>query len=373
MSVPGAPRIIELAGTPWERGRRHGELLAREIRGLRRTLIRYLSRLTLYVGALPLLTILQRVALLSFWPCIPPRVQEELEGVAAGAGVGLPLVLLINTIDDLANNLASCSALAAGEGRTSQGHFLAGRNLDYPVFVDALIGHQTLILMIPDQGVPLASLAWPGYIGVTTGLNRAGVALAQLASMCRDSTLKGLPAGLRYRQALEQGTTVEEVAARILAAPGTIGNNVLLTGPGEALVLELSAHRNAVRRPVAGLLTVTNHFQSPEMAEVKGRFRRRPPFAVLEPYHFTEAYSQARNTRLQELAAARTLELHDLQAILGDPGIANPGTANSVVFLPADLTMWVAAKGPPPVSRGKFVEFRLWEKTFGSRTPKPEK
>lgn len=361
MSVPETPGIIELAGTPWERGRRHGELLAGEIRGLRRTLVKYLSRLTLYIGALPLLALLQRTACLAFWPYIPVRLQEELEGVAAGAGVGLTLVLLVNTLDDLANNLASCSALAAGEGRTSPGLYLAGRNLDYPVFVDALIGYQTLFLMTPDKGVPLASLGWPGYVGVTTGMNRAGVALAQLASMCRDATLKGLPAGLRYRQALEQGTTVAGVAARVLAAPGTIGNNLLLTGPREALVLELSACHSALRRPVAGLLSVTNHFQSAEMRPVKGRFRRRPPFSVLEPYHFTEAYSQARNARLQELAATRTLEPEDLQVILGDPGIANPGTANSVVFDPANLTLWVAAKGPPPVSQGKFVKFRLWD------------
>ncbi|MFW6127134.1 MAG: C45 family autoproteolytic acyltransferase/hydrolase [Thermodesulfobacteriota bacterium] len=360
MSSPQAPRIVELAGTPWERGRRHGELLAQEIRGLRRTLIRYLSRLTLYIGAWPLLALAQRLALLSFWPFLPARVREELIGVAAGAGLGLPLVLLINTLDDLANNLASCSALAVGQDRTSEGLYLAGRNLDYPVFVDALIGYQTLFLITPERGVPLASLAWPGYVGVTTGLNRAGVAVAQLASMCRGATRKGLPAGLRYRQALEQGSTVEEVAGRVLASPGTIGNNVLLTGPRDALVLEISARCHARRRPAAGLLTVTNHFQSPEMVREKGRFRRRPPFSVLEPYHFTEAYSQARNTRLQELAARRPLAPADLQAILGDPGIANPGTANSVVFVPAELTLWIAAKGPPPVSRGKFIKFCPW-------------
>jgi hypothetical protein len=362
MSAPKAPRLIELAGTPRERGWRHGELLAKEIRGLRRTLIRYLSRLTLYAGALPFLALIQRLARLAFWPHLPVRVREELQGVAAGASLGLPLVLLINTLDDMANNLASCSALAVGEDRTSLGLYLAGRNLDYPVFIDALIDYQTLFLMTPEKGVPLASLAWPGYIGVTTGMNRAGVVLAQLASMCREATLKGVPAGLRYRLALEQGLSVEEVAGQILATPGTIGNNVLLTGPGEALVLELSARCFAVRRPVAGLLTVTNHFQSDETAGVKGRFRRRPPFTVLEPYHFTEAYSQARNARLRELAATRTLEPADLQVILGDPGIANPGTVNSVVFAPAELTWWVAAKGPPPVSQGKFVKCCLWDR-----------
>jgi hypothetical protein len=360
--TPKAPRIIELAGTPWERGLRHGELLGREIRQVRRAFLSYLSRLTLYAGALALLAFARLMARLSFWPHIPARLQEECQGLAAGAGLGLSLVLLINTLDELANNLASCSGLAVGEGHTRRGLYLAGRNLDYPLFVDELVGYQTLFRMTPEQGVPLVSLAWPGYVGVSTGMNRAGVALAQLTAMCRTATLQGLPAGLRYRQALEQGTTVEEVAGLVLAAPGTIGNNLLLVEPRQALVLELSAHCYARRRPEAGLLTVTNHFQNEDMEPVKGLFRRRPPFTILDPYHFTEAYSEARNERLKELAAARTLEPADLQTILADPAIANPGTVNSAVFAPAELTMWVAAKGPPPVSQGESIKFCLWDR-----------
>jgi hypothetical protein len=361
MLTPDPPRIIELAGSPWERGRRHGELLAREIRLMRRALLQYLSLLTFYLGALPLLAVLQLFTCLSFWPQIPARLKEELRGVASGAHLGLPLVLLINTLDDLANNLASCSALAVGEGRTAQGLFLAGRNLDYPVFLDVLVDLKTLFLITPDQGVPLVSLAWPGYVGVLTGMNRAGVALAQLTAMCQDTTLKGLPAGLRHRLALEQETTVRDVAARILEPPRTIGNNLLLCGPREALVLEVSAHRHGVRRPSGGVITATNHFQSDAMEPVKGEFRRIPPGAVLAPYYFTEAYSRDRNTRLQELAANRSLGPGDLQAILGDPGIANPGTVNSTVFAPAELTLWVAPKQSPPVSQGQFAAVKLWE------------
>jgi hypothetical protein len=360
MVVPEIPRIIELAGSPREQGRLHGELLAREIRLMRRTLLEYFSRFTWYVGALPLLALLQLLARLSFWSQIPPRLKEELQGVAAGAQVGLPLVLLINVLDDLANNWPSCSALAVGEGRTSRGVYLAGRNLDYPVFVDALVDLQSLVHLTPDEGVPLVSLAWPGYVGVLTGMNRAGLALAQLTAMCRDHTLKSLPAGLRNRLALELSPTVPEMARSLLEAPATMGNNLLVVSPGEAFVLEISPSRSAVRRPAHGLITTTNHFQSNEMSPVKGIFPRRPPLAVMSPYHFTEAYSRARNLRLQELAAANGLVPQDLQAFLGDPSVANAGTVNSVVFDPAELTLWVAQKRLPPVSQGDYVEFKPW-------------
>ena len=365
MMSPEIPRIIDLAGSPRERGRRHGELLDGEIRLVRRTILHYFARFTMYGGALPLLAFLQLLARLAFWTRIPHRLQEELKGVAAGAQVGLPLVLLINVLDDLANNWPSCSALAVGEGRTSRGFYLAGRNLDYPVFVDVLVDLQTLFRITPEEGVPLVSLAWPGYVGLLTGMNQEGVALCHLTAMCRTHTLKGVPAGMRNRLALQLHTSVQEVAGSLLEAPATIGNNLLLVSPGEAQVLELSPHLAAVRRPTKGLITATNHFQSQEMSAVKGIFPRRPPLAVLSPYHFTEAYSQARVARLQELAARKGLTPQDLQTFLGDPGVANAGTVNSVIFDPTELTLWVAQKRQPPVSQGEYAKLQPWEKGKG--------
>jgi hypothetical protein len=354
------PRIIQLAGSPREIGRRHGELLAGEIRAMRRVLLTYIARISLYAGALPVLALFQLLSRLAFWPHIPPRLREELQGVAAGAQLSLPQILLINTLDDLANNWPACSALAVGAGRTPDGFYLAGRNLDYPVFVDILVDFQTLFSITPDEGLPLVSLAWPGFVGVLTGMNRAGVALAQLTAMCRDHTLRGLPAGLRNRLALEREATVPGLAAGLRAFPTTIGNNLFLLSPHEAAVLEVSPHRAALRRPEDGLSIATNHFQGEAMSAVKGVFRQRPPLSVLDPYHFTEAYSRARVARMETLAASRrNLGPADLQAILADPGVANAGTVNSVIFQPADLSLWVAKKAPPPVSRGDYVRFTM--------------
>ncbi|HZE21118.1 MAG TPA: C45 family peptidase, partial [Desulfobaccales bacterium] len=287
-----------------------------------------------------------------------PELQQEMTAVAAGAEVSLGSVLLLNVVDDLANNCPLCSALAV---ENPPGTFLMGRNLDYPVFTDPLTRFQTLFLLEPHRGQPLASLAWPGYVGVCTGINFAGVALAQLSAMSRDHSLRGTPAALRYRQALEEGHTVAEVAAQVLKRPGTIGNNLILCGPADAMVLELTARHGAVRRPARGLLTVTNHFQSRTMQGVKGRFPRRPPYSVLSLYHFSEDYSQARNRRLQHLARHHPLGPEDLQRILADHDIANAGTAVSAVFSPAGRRLWVARSRIPPVSRGPFMSVKLWD------------
>jgi hypothetical protein len=353
-------RTLELWGDPQERGRRHGQTLSTEIRLMRRAVLTYLARISLYAGALPLYGLFQLLAR-RFWPYIPPPLQQEMVGLAAGAQISLGYILLLNVVDDLANNSPRCSALAVGDRYTGQGAYVMGRNLDYPVFTEPLSRFQTLFLLSPHQGQRLASLAWPGYVGVCTGINAAGVALAQLSAMSLDRSFKGTPAAMRFRQALEEGDTVTAVAARVLAAPGTIGNNLMLCSPREALVVEVSARHGAVRRPDRGLLTTTNHFQSPAMQKLKGRFPPRPPYSVLSSYHFTEAYSQARNQRLQALASDPPLGPLDLQKILADPHIANAGTAVCTVFDPANRLLYVAQGDTLPVNRGPFAAIKLWD------------
>jgi hypothetical protein len=353
-------RRLEIWGEPEARGRRHGQILGADIRRLRRAALTYLARISLYAGALPLYGLLQWLAR-GFWPYIPPHLQQEMVALAAGSELSLGSILLLNVMDDLANNSPRCSALAVGDGRTDQGAYVMGRNLDYPVFTEPLTEFQTLFLIEPHRGQRLASLAWPGYVGVCTGINAAGVSLAQLSAMSLDRSLKGTPAALRFRVALEDGDTVNAVAARVLEMPGTIGNNLMLCGPRTALVLEISARHGAVRHSFRGLLTTTNHYQSPAMRGLKGRFPPRPPYSVLAAYQFTEAYSQARNQRLQELASDRRLGPMDLQKILADPAVANAGTAVCTVFHPADRLLWVARGKTPPVNQGPFEAIKLWD------------
>ena len=47
-------RTLEIWGDPQERGRRHGQTLGGDIRLLRRGILTYLARISLYAGALPL-------------------------------------------------------------------------------------------------------------------------------------------------------------------------------------------------------------------------------------------------------------------------------------------------------------------------------
>jgi hypothetical protein len=347
-------QILRLSGSPAAMGEAHGRLLAGDIKALRREFLRYLARLTLGVGALPLYLFACTVAW-RFKPFIPPRLWEEIQALAHGAGVHTGLILFINVMDDLLNNVPHCSTFAAPLRNSQPTTFLLARNLDYPIFAETMCRFNTVFVLQPDIGQPLVSVAWPGYIGSCTGMNFSRVALGQLTASTSDVSLAGVPSGLRNRLALQQHNSPVEVAAGITSLPGTMGANLILASPQESLLLEVSAHHRGVRTPVKGILTATNHYQSPAMQAWKGTAFRRPPLSPLEDFCFSCDYSRQRNQRLQELLCGQTLNIDRAQQILGDPVIANPCDVNSVVFHPDAGELYIAQGLDLPVSqRGRF-------------------
>lgn len=347
-------QIIQLSGSPAEMGQAHGRILANDIKHLRREFLRYLARVSCNIGVLPLYlaTCLFSWRFRSF---IPAPLWEEIQAVAASAGVHASFILFINVMDDLLNNIPRCSSFAAPlrQGRATT--FLLGRNLDYPLFAQVMCRFNTVFVFFPKDGQPVVSVAWPGYIGVCTGMNFSQVALGQLTASTSDYSLAGVPSALRNRLALQHHSSVVEVAARITSLPGTIGANLILASPQEALLLEVSAHHRAIRVPVADVLTATNHYQSRAMQTWKGKAFRRPPLSPLDPYCFTQDYSLLRNQRLQELLINHSLDIPRAQQILGDPKIANPCDINSVVFDTAASELYLAQGLSIPISqRGRF-------------------
>jgi hypothetical protein len=347
-------QIIRLAGSPTEMGLAHGRLLAGQLHCLRREFLRYLGRLTLGLGAVPLYLLVCCLAW-RFRPYIPAALWEELRAVAQGAGVHLSFILFINVMDDLLNNIPHCSTFAAPLRESEAATFILGRTLDYPLFAQILCRYNTVQLLFPRDGQPLATVGWPGYCGVCAGMNRAGVALGQLSASTSDVSMAGMPAAIRNRLALQHHQTVSEVAAAIVTRPGTLGANLILASSREALLLEVSARHHQVRLPQAGILTATNHYQSPQMQPWSGTAFRRPPLSPLEDYFFSLSYSQARDRRLQELLCNCSLNIARAQKILADPHIVNPCDITSVVFNPAAGELYVAQGVELPVSqRGRF-------------------
>ena len=219
-------RTIELWGTPAERGRRHGQSLAAEIRQLRRQILTYLARISFYAGAVPFFGMLQVLAR-RFWPFIPVHLREEMAAAARGRkwawgrccsstwrmtwpitapgvrpwrwGKASPTV----PISRAATWITRCSPRRSAAPD-----------------------------LVRDGTPPGPGFCLPGLAGIRGGMHRhepgrGGPGPA--GDHEPGAEPQGIPAALRFRQALEAGAKRwARSPPPSPAPPGTIGNNLLL-------------------------------------------------------------------------------------------------------------------------------------------------
>lgn len=339
---------VQLRGEGYALGHRHGELLKDEIRFL----VRYLDERLLGGGLAG--SAKRDVLLRKAWQLdafIPARYREEMRGVADGAGVNYADILLINTFDDL-QHLAGCSTAVA---LPPEGPVLQARNLDYGI--PELARHK-VVFDLETRGVRLRTVGFPGYIGALTGMSSRGLALTSHTSAARHER-SGIPTGILYRQLLEEAPDLATVEARLEAAPRTIGNNLALSDGRrrEALALEFDAEHLAERQPSKGRLLVTNHFQSPALADCQDAAWRAPGGG-----------SAARIACLQADLPSGAVDAEGLERAMSRRGggrgwrtPANGGTVQAVVLEPADGRLWIAKGQAPPVTDGGYLALGpLW-------------
>ncbi|HIC91171.1 MAG TPA: hypothetical protein EYP21_03730 [Syntrophaceae bacterium] len=346
--------VLILKGNPSELGQQHGASLKGEIHLIHSKFSKYLSGLKRGVRGKILYWILFFLAR-RMSRYIPEVLKAEMIAVAKEAKVPYRFILLLNVLDDLLNTLA-CSSFAVTGKKAKGGLTICGRNLDYAIFTDIMPCLNTVFVYEPKQGYSFISVAWPGYVGCVTGMNSKGLALSGHASNTFDKTRKGIATGILYRQALQYATSLKDIEETIASGPRTIGNNVLVASHDECFILELSANRWQSRPTEGGIITVTNHYQTSHMLSVQAPFIRKPPGSPLPHNCFTKDHSAFRDQQLRDLCKKSPLGVDEVIEALRNEGIANPGTVQSVVFLPAQKTLWVAQRLEVPVSLGNFVK-----------------
>jgi hypothetical protein len=383
-------KVIELVGEPYERGRQHGTALRSEVRFFRDSLYRdLLFKRGRTMGAAFTAVVYGLAARMH--PHISRELREEMRGVADGAGVSYRDVLLFNCFDDVLHGLMqinpvlaplmnhrfvapilglrgmACSSFVVAPERARDGRPIHGRNLDYFLndgfldpdgLVPKILRENVVVFVVrPDRGRPFASVAWPGYVGVVTALNADGVSLACLTSTVARETPNGVPLPLLYRLIAQYAGSLEEVEWLLRGARRTIGNNLTVASgmEGDARLFEFTPDRLAAIRPRDGMVTATNHFQDPRLAEAQ--------------VGWVFPNSEYRLARLRELFDAGRFDVGDAQAALLDACpvdgaqeqwdcLQNPGTVYSTIAEPARLTLWVRAND---VADRPFVELDLAE------------
>lgn len=211
---------------------------------------------------------------------LSPDLRDEIRGLAAGAGIPFKTIVTANAFPDIAeltNRPFACSTLTIAPSRSAGGARLAFRNLDYGLSSSLRKAWRPVIFARPGKRRVLG-IEVPGFVGILTGINDAGVMMSRMTSYNDDKTADGIPTTLLFREVLESASSVEEAIALFTREKRTVASNVMITDARDAAVLEVSATKYAVRRPGSpGTLYSANHFVTPEMADPKHEADERWP------------------------------------------------------------------------------------------------
>jgi hypothetical protein len=188
--------------------------------------------------------------------------------------------------------LVGCSAFGVGPELTRDGHSFFVRAFDFEV--NEVFDRDKAVFFVRGEGIPFASVAWPGFVGVVTGMNLEGVAVAVNGARAGEPRAEGIPVAFALREVLERAHDTREAVA-ILSEQLVMVSHLVLVGDaaGDFAVVERVPGEVAYVRWIrGGRIGVTNHLEGPLQNDPKNR-------AVL-----ARTTTWARRRRLDELLAA---------------------------------------------------------------------
>jgi isopenicillin-N N-acyltransferase-like protein len=265
--------LIDVSGTPYERGVQHGraagELIARYPAVLRQVMkveARWrapgLEPAKMTDSELEART----VQFLPFFERFAPEQVEEIRGVAHGAEVPFWLALLANVRAEIGifDRLAvgdGCTAFGAGRGATVDGSTLIGQNQDQ----NALMRELTIILRVePDRGPRMLMATFGGVLGYV-GINSAGVGFVHNA-LANSVWRMGLP-HYPLKRAILQQESIEGVLRQFDRAPLGSCANYVVSDRDHVVDIEATPDRCAVLSASNGWIGHGNNFQDSVLRE----------------------------------------------------------------------------------------------------------
>lgn len=338
--VGGIP-VLQVRGTPQEMGETAGILGLRQATGI----LEYPRNLARAFGAELLFPILLKTGE-GMVKHFPPAYQEELRAIHKSSGAPWETLVAGNTMFDL-KKFVLCSGIALEPGRTSfaKGTVLA-RNLDYPP-VGQIHKYSLVTIYRPEGKRPFVSVGFPGLVGVLSGMNDAGLALAiheviDVKKGQKRFDAEGIPYALTYRMVLEECSTIEDAVNLLGRLKRTCTTNLLIADRKQVAVLEISPEKILKRPAMRGAVCCANHFC---LAEHK-------PDEPLNPFDSFE-----RQEFLEASQGQGALSIEQIRQSLDTVKLGRQ-TLQTMVFDTEALGLWVSFSGPPS-SAGPLIRLDL--------------
>ncbi len=313
--------IVQLRGEAAELGREHGERLGEPIRTL------FNAYFTKYFQ-----NDMQRTLALAAASAFEPRIDQshrtEITSLAASAKVDAREVLLGQVFLDL-TGMTACSSITLPEGAAPDGVARFGRNLDFPGF--NIADKSTVLFVYHPQGKnAFASIAWPGLIGVLSGMNEHGLTIANMEVDRGRRMPQAMPYPLLYRSILEQCKTVEEAIALLQKTPRQTANNLMMMdAAGNRAVAEITPEALTIRSaPATAALISTNHHRGSDL-DKSGRCSR---------------YDYLHDTAKKEFNNVSVEQIQDMLAHVAQGNM----TLQSMIFEPSNRVLYLAVGANAP-------------------------
>jgi isopenicillin-N N-acyltransferase-like protein len=286
-----------------------------------------------------------------------PFFDEEIQGVAAGAGISLAEAYLLQLRAELAAPVLEsdeCTSFAVQPEAARDGITLVGQNADLPAFYGEI---SIVAEIVPDDMPSLLMLLPAGQVSYI-GINDRGLGVFANFVTC-DGWRLGLPRYFYSRLALTQASADDAIDLLRSVRRASSRNLMLLDASGVVADLETTPTRDARLEPENGLLAHSNHYVAETLI-----VEERSSAEYVEN-------SRARLDRMRELLHANhgRLDVPTMQEILRDrachphnicraPGDLESDviTFASVVAEPTEGRMWVAV-GPPHEHDYDLVQF----------------
>ncbi len=261
--------VLDLRGSPHERGRAHGATARDLVAGMVEAHFAFLEFSARYVVGFEV----SRDKILrvtdQFLPAcerFAPELVEEVRGIAAGSGLPFREILSLNTFIDLAdwvrpatanNYSAGCTTYGACPPATRDGEVYLGQNFDTKAVFEPFV----VALKIEGESAPPACAAsFAGVVGCA-GINAAGLGVV-INHLNMADARPGVPFTFAVRAALREAT-VEAALGVLRRSERASGIHYLLGDERGLCGLETSATKFEVLAPREGWLAHANHCHAP--------------------------------------------------------------------------------------------------------------
>jgi hypothetical protein len=319
----GSVWVMQLSGTPEQRGKAAGVLVGEQIRWV---LPRYLKAI---LGSAEVSEqvhgLVRKIA-----TGIAKEHLDQLKALADSAGVDLDGLLVANLAPDLFAAL-SCSCLVVSGKKSSSGRLRFARNLDW--HGGDVLAELGLVVVESGAKLRFASVTWPGLVGVATGMNEKGLAAADLVVLGRrGGTQPGVPVFFALRTLMETCGSVDAAADLMKQIRRTVLQNYMLADSKTAAALETGPERFRRRDLKAGHVAVANHFGP-------------------------DRHPRGRYAKLVKAAQRGELGVEELQQVLEQVALGDMNV-QAVVFEPGELVIHLSTRSRP-AARGPFAQLDL--------------